>query len=158
LALRYVERYATSRARLLAYLDRKLRERGWAGTDPPAVEALAARFVELRYVDDAAFAVARAAGLTRRGYGIRRVSASLKAAGIEAEDSAAAEGQAREAAWTAALTFARRRLIGPYAEETPDRKAREKAFAALLRAGHEMDIARLIVRAEPGDVPQLDQG
>ncbi|HYZ48955.1 MAG TPA: RecX family transcriptional regulator, partial [Sphingomonas sp.] len=30
-ALRYVERYATTRARLADYLSRKLRERGWAG-------------------------------------------------------------------------------------------------------------------------------
>ena len=57
LALRYVERYATSRARLSAYLGRKLRERGWAGSDAPPVEALTDRLAELRYVDDAAFAV-----------------------------------------------------------------------------------------------------
>ena len=31
LALAYVARYATSRAKLLAYLARKLRERGWGG-------------------------------------------------------------------------------------------------------------------------------
>ena len=31
LALRHVARFATSRGKLLAYLNRKLRERGWAG-------------------------------------------------------------------------------------------------------------------------------
>ncbi|HVJ00769.1 MAG TPA: RecX family transcriptional regulator, partial [Sphingomonas sp.] len=43
LALRYVERFATTRARLAAYLDRKIRERGWAGEGSPDTVALAQR-------------------------------------------------------------------------------------------------------------------
>ena len=35
LALSYVARFATTRAKLEAYLVRKLRERGWEGDDPP---------------------------------------------------------------------------------------------------------------------------
>ena len=38
LALRYVERFATTRAKLRAYLDRKLRERGWAEAGVPTAE------------------------------------------------------------------------------------------------------------------------
>ena len=56
-ALRYVERYATTRANLVAYLQRKLRERGSEG--PVDVDALADRMAELRYVDDRAFAESR---------------------------------------------------------------------------------------------------
>ena len=56
LAIRYVERFATSRARLVRYLERKLAERGWSGGDAPPVEALATRLVALGYVDDAAYA------------------------------------------------------------------------------------------------------
>ena len=75
IALRYVERYATSRAKLAAYLACKLQERGWNGAGAPQPEPLVAKFAVLGYVDDAAFAATRAAGLTRRGYGVRRVSA-----------------------------------------------------------------------------------
>jgi regulatory protein len=152
-ALRYVERYATTRAKLATYLNRKIRERGWEGETPPAVEAIVARFAELGYVDDAAFAVARGASLTRRGYGVRRVSATLKAAGIDEEDAAPAEEAAREDAFAAALTFARRKRIGPFAAGSPDPAGRQKALAAMLRAGHDFGISREIIDRAPGDVP-----
>ena len=74
LALAYVARYATSRAKLLAYLARKLRERGWGGEGPPDLDAVADRLVELRYIDDAAYATMKAGALLRRGYGKRRLS------------------------------------------------------------------------------------
>jgi len=156
IALRYVERYATTRAKLAGYLTRKLHERGWNGDETPPVDALVKKLADLRYVDDAAFAATRAAGLTRRGYGARRVTASLKAAGIGEDDAAPAEAAAREQAWEAALAFARRKRIGPFALAAPDRPVREKAFAALLRAGHDVAIARRIVQSEPGNVPELD--
>lgn len=158
IALRYVERYATTRAKLAAYLVRKVRERGWAEETPPAIESLVERFAGLGYVDDAAFAGARAASLTRRGYGLRRVSASLRAAGIDSADSGDAEAAAREGAWQAALTFARRRKIGPFSSAVPDRAGREKAIGAMLRAGHDIGVARKIVMLEPGSVPESDQG
>jgi regulatory protein len=158
IGLRYVERYATTRAKLRAYLQRKLRERGWAGEGEPQAEALVERFADLGYVDDAAFAVARAAGLVQRGYGPRRVAASLRAAGIGESDAEPAEEAARDEAWQAALTFARRKRIGPFAGVAADRPAREKALAAMLRAGHGFAVARRIVDAPPGAVPEPDDG
>lgn len=158
IALRYVERYATTRAKLAAYLRRKVRERGWGSEGSPDLDALAVRLADLGYIDDAGFAAARASSLSRRGYGPRRVSLALKAAGIEAKDALAAEATAREAAWEAALTFARRKKIGPFAPKMTDRASREKAFGAMLRAGHDMGMARRIVQAEPGAVPQSDEG
>ena len=59
-------------------------------------------------------------------------------------------------AWEAALHFARRRRIGPFAAAEVDRPAREKALAAMLRAGHPLQIARALVAARPGEVPQAD--
>ena len=38
LALSYAGRYATTQAKLKHYLKRKLRTRGWAGEDEPAVD------------------------------------------------------------------------------------------------------------------------
>jgi regulatory protein len=154
LALFHAGRYATTRARLRAYLERKLRERGWSGAGAAPVEAIVERFAGLGYVDDRAFAAARAASLTRRGYGERRVGAALRAAGIEAEDAEAARLQAREGAWAAARRFAERRRLGPYAGTAPDRRARQKAAAAMLRAGHPIDIVRSLLEASPGDLPE----
>jgi regulatory protein len=155
-ALAYAGRYATTRARLAAYLKRKLRERGWDGQGEPPIEALVARMAELNYVDDRAFATAKGASLTRRGYGARRVGDALRAAGIEEDDAADARDAARDGAWAAALRFAERRRFGPFAAAEADRPARDKALAAMLRAGHPLDLARRIIAARPGEIPEAD--
>ena len=155
-ALFYAGRYATTRAKLAFYLRRKLRERGWGGAGEAPVEALVERMARLGYVDDRAFASARAAALSRRGYGARRIGAALRGAGIGEEDAAEARALAADAAWAAALRFAERKRIGPFAAEAADRPEREKALAAMLRAGHPVEIARRLVAAPPGQVPQTD--
>lgn len=155
LALRYVERYATTRAKLRSYLTRKLRERGWECDAQPDLEALADRLSRLGYVDDRAFAAMKSDALSRRGYGPRRVVMALRHAGI-ADEQLPDAGE--EEAWEAALRFARRRKIGPFAADRPDRPGREKALAAMLRAGHALAVARRLVDAEPGMVPERDNG
>ena len=56
LALFYVGRFATTRAKLAAYLNRKLRERGWEGDAPPEIERLVERLTASGLVDDALYA------------------------------------------------------------------------------------------------------
>lgn len=157
LALFYAGRYATTRAKLISYLKRKLRERGWAGEGEAPLERLAERFSELGYIDDRAFAEARAAALQRRGYGERRLDQVLHAAGIDEADGADAVQQARDGAWDSALRFARRKRVGPFADHELDRDQRHKALAAMLRAGHPVDIARKVIDARPGSVPNPDE-
>src|SRR4051794_2294711 len=108
LALRYVSRFATSRAKLRAYLKRKVRERGWTGERPVEIEAIAERFADLGYVDDSAYALAKSRSLTGRGFGKRRVADALRAAGIEEPDGEAAREHADAQAVEAALRFAQR--------------------------------------------------
>ncbi|WNO53130.1 RecX family transcriptional regulator [Stakelama saccharophila] len=149
LALRYVERYATTRAKLAAYLERKIRERGFED-GVPQVTAIVERFAELGYVDDRAFAEARAAAMARRGLGERRVASALWQAGVEADDAEALAPDIAERAVESAVTFARRRRIGPFAAEAPDRSGREKHIAAMIRAGHAFELARAIASLPPG--------
>ena len=156
LALNYVGRYSTTRAKLVLYLQRKLRERGWADDGEPPVERFADRLAELGYVDDAAYAAAKAESLTRRGFGTRRVADALRAAGIAEEDAGPVREQARNEAFTAALRFAERKLIGPYWREEPDRAGRHKAFAAMMRAGHSPETARRILDLRRGEIPDRD--
>jgi regulatory protein len=155
LALFYVGRFATSRAKLLSYLKRKLRERGWEG-DEPDLEGLADRLVQLGYVDDRAFAVAKARSLTSRGYGERRVGQALALAGIGDEEGADARTLAQEEAVSAAIRFAKRRSIGPFSAKTPDPRERERAIAAMVRAGHRFGLARAIVALEPGSDADME--
>jgi regulatory protein len=151
LALRYVERFATTRAKLRAYLARKIRERGWDGPHEPELDALADRFAQLGYVDDAAYALSKSQSLTGRGYGKRRVVQALRAAGVEEAHSESARSHADGDAVGAALRFARRRRLGPFAQGAPtDPRQREKALAAMIRAGHSFDLAKAILALEPG--------
>lgn len=161
LALSYAARFASTGARLEAYLLRKLRERGvvedadgrTAAIDVPA---LVARLVELGYVDDATYARMRARDLGARGYGARRVEQALWAAGVDEgirADTAPGEAARRRAA----VLMAQKRRLGPFgtgredaADPLATRKAREKAVAAMLRAGHDYEHVRFILDS-PGE-------
>ena len=156
LALFYVGRYATTRAKLKSYLARKVRERGFEGPGPE-IERLVQRFAETGLVDDASFALSKARSLSERGYGRRRVQAALHAAGIEEEDAGPARELTEEQAVDAAVKFARRKRIGPFASEPPDPKARERALGAMVRAGHSFDLARALVNSSPGSKVDLDE-
>ncbi|MFO6446252.1 RecX family transcriptional regulator [Erythrobacter sp. NE805] len=158
LALHYAARFASTGARLEAYLSRKIRERGLAADADgrviaPDLPALVARLVELGYVDDDAYARMRARDLGSRGYGARRVEESLRHAGVgEGLRRVHAPGEA--ASRRAAALLAAKRRLGPWstsaepADPLLRRKAHEKAVAAMLRAGHQYEHVKLILAAQ----------
>ncbi|RYY26877.1 MAG: RecX family transcriptional regulator [Sphingomonadales bacterium] len=150
-ALRYVERYATTRGKLSDYLRRKIRERGWGGDAQPDVVALAQRMADLGYIDDRAFAESKAGAMGRRGLGARRVSQALHFDGIESEDAEAIAPIIEENVAASAIAFARRKRIGPYARDAADRPLQEKQVAAMMRAGHAPAIVWKIVKMLPGE-------
>ena len=154
LAIHYVGRFATSRAKLISYLQRKLRERGWDGEAPADISALADKCVGYGYIDDAAYAGMKARGLTQRGYGARRVDEALRAAGIaEEQREVVRDGLDLAARKAAVLRFAARRRVGPYARDaaaTMDIKEEQRQVAAFLRAGHDMALARQVLALAPG--------
>lgn len=152
-ALRYVERYATTRAKLATYLVRKLRERGWQGEGAPDVEGLAQRMADLGYVNDRLYGEAKAGAMARRGLGARRVRQALRFAGVNGDDADALAPAIEAEEIASAIAFARRRRIGPYAREAADRVLQEKQMAAMIRAGHAPGLARAIVRMAPGEDP-----
>jgi len=157
LALRYVGRFATTRAKLASYLQRKVRERGWAGEDEADVRALVEKFASQGYVDDAGYALSKSRSLASRGYGQARLHQSLRAAGVAEQDSAEARGHAERHRVDAALRFAERRKLGPFAGEAlKDPRARDRALAAMLRAGHSFGLSRAIIALEPGAEVRLE--
>ena len=149
LALAYVARFAASAAKLESYLQRKLRERGWAGEGDdgagagagaggaPDVAGIVSRFVRLGYLDDESYARMKAGSLRRRGYGERRIGQALGADGIAEDLRAQVRGHEGEQR-AAALGFARRKRLGPFGAQGDrplDRAVREKQLAAVWRAG-----------------------
>lgn len=157
LALRYVGKYATTRAKLRAYLARKIRERGWDGGREADLEKLVGRFAELGYINDAGYALGQSKSLTARGYGKQRLTQKLRVAGVEEEDSADANAHADAEAVTAALRYAQRRRIGPFANAAPERPQREKWIGSMVRAGHSFGLARAVAALDPAQDIDLDQ-
>jgi len=153
-ALRYVERYATSRQKLIRYLERKLREQGWSGEGAPPVAAIVDRFVTLRYIDDGEYARMRLRSMQRRGYGVRRIGQALAADGVEEvlRDEVTRDVDALEAA----VILARRRRIGPYGAQPVTPEMRQKAIGILMRAGHSHEISRRVATAISPD--ELEDG
>jgi regulatory protein len=153
LALHYAARYATTAAKLQRYLARKLRERGWAGEASPDVAGIAARLASLGYVNDRLFAESRTRDMSARGLGRRRVAGALAMAGVDADTSAESLDQASTMAMATAVAFARRKRLGPFAravaatDPASRQRAAQKAMAAMLRAGHGLDVARRVLAA-----------
>ncbi|HMQ17521.1 MAG TPA: RecX family transcriptional regulator [Sphingopyxis sp.] len=158
LALAYVARFATSRAKLARYLARKIGESEWTdGVDAAAAcAAVVAKMQRLGFVDDRQYAAMRGGAMTRRGLGVRRVKAQLFVDGIEAGDAAEAVEAAEASALASALGYARRRRFGPFAAEpAADPARRERQVAAFARAGHAPALARRILAIGPDDEAAL---
>lgn len=156
-AVHYLERYASSSGNLRRVLERKImrraRERGEdAGEFLPFIDDTLAKLLELKLIDDAAFAQAKVASLRRRGTSRRQLFAKLGQKGVDRETlQAAVDGdETREA--DAALAHARRRRLGPFRSERRDEK-RERDVAAMVRAGFSFALAAATIdgTGEPSD-------
>lgn len=158
LALSYVARFATSKAKLARYLSRKIYESEWVDEMDPiiATDMVVEKMERLSFLDDRQYATMRGGALTRRGLGVRRVALQLRVDGISEDDAGEALASAEAAAHGAALRFARRRRFGPFATSPLDDPARrERQMAAFVRAGHAPELARRILAVAPGDEAAL---
>ena len=101
-------------------------------------------------MNDRFFGEARARSLSARGYGGRRVSDTLRAAGIEEGLRQEIGGSLDDRA--ALATFARRKRLGPFGADTEmDFAARQKQFAACLRAGHPVGLVKELFDSETAE-------
>ncbi|APH60623.1 regulatory protein RecX [Granulibacter bethesdensis] len=151
-ALRYLSRFAATRTGVARMLERRIKR--WArmmeGTEmdqaalPDAIHQAqqAARKVIERLersgvLDDAAFAAARTSSLTRAGRSRRAVAAHLVAKGVPSELVAQSLPDDPKLELAAAVRLTQRRKLGPFAVEhtTPTPQARQRALAAMARAG-----------------------
>jgi regulatory protein len=164
LALDYAGKFATTQNAMFTYLRRKVRERGWEegadGQIPSSdqldqmITDLVQRMTDLGYINDANFARVKADGLVRRGYGSRRVEAMLFQSKISEDDAAEAREIAVISRWSAAVHYARKRRLGPFARDASlqsDPALRKKALAGFMRAGHGFEDANRLLAMAPGD-------
>ncbi|WP_448585758.1 RecX family transcriptional regulator [Thermaurantiacus sp.] len=141
-ALAHVGRFQTTRARLERLLRAKVRARGWAEEEPPPFAAIAERLAALGFIDEAAYAEARAHAMAARGLGARRVAQRLRADGVE---HVAPPAASEEEALDAATRYAQRRRLGRFGPPPADQRAARRQMAAMLRAGHAPGVARAVL-------------
>lgn len=171
-ALAHLARFAATEAGLVRVLDRRVdrwrrRAEGEgidAETDAAAAKraarevarALAASGV----VDDAAYAAVRARSLTRAGRSRRAIGAHLAAKGVPGEVARAAMPEP-DAELGAALTYARRRRLGPFRGVDPsddpdaDAEARRREVGAMARAGFPQPVATAALRMDRDEAEAL---
>jgi regulatory protein len=161
-ALHYLERYAASAEGVRRVLMRKVERavRAGVGERAQGAEAAAAVVAKLAakgLLDDARFAEGRAASLVRRGLPRGRIAHRLKVAGVAGDDidkALAGLDEAGENDLKAALVFARRKRLGPFADPAKRVAARMKHLAAMARAGFSGELARRVIDAD--DAAELD--
>ena len=132
-----------------------------AGAARELVPAIVARLIEVGLVNDAAFAETRARRMASAGRSRRAIKAHLAQKGV-------AESLVRESVrddarteLVAAVAFARRRRIGPFAREEDAERTRDeqrasdrKALAAMARAGFDFGVCERVLRMSAEDAQQ----
>lgn len=167
-AFYYLQRFAATEASLVRVLEGKIKRA--LGPDADREELaqwgevarkVAQSCLELGLVDDRSYARARARRLHRQGKPLQRIGGMLAEKGVGAADvDHALEALAEECGpaldLRAAIVFARRRRLGPFARErSDDPDLRRKALAAFGRAGFPYNLAVQVLDAD--DVSVLDE-
>ena len=162
-AFGYLQRYASSARNLERVLLRKVRRSAEVhGTDPEEgrrhVEATVQKCLRLGLLNDELYAEAKARSLHRRGAPERLVRGKLMQAGIDDGKIGRALERLNEEIGqpelAAAVTFARRRRLGPFRSQQDRAAARDRDLAALGRRGFDLDLARRVIDAD--DPESLD--
>lgn len=117
------------------------------------VQPIVQKCVELKLVDDTAFAAMRARSLMNRGKAPRYIAQDLAQRGLSKADiDAALASLAHEAgedpALHAAKSLLRRRRLGPYRPAEKREAAFDKDMGALARAGISLTMARTLLKLE----------
>ncbi len=152
-AQRYLERYDTASGHLRRLLMAKVTlsarvHNTDADEGSQVVEALLQRFQKAGVLDDERFARARVRSLRAKGCSRAMIRARLAAKGVARtlidEVLATAEDAGATGDLAAAVTYARRRRLGPFRRE--DRaERRERDLAALGRQGFDYETARRVI-------------
>lgn len=151
-AVHYLDRYASSLENLRNVLSRKVKRAATAnGRAPDEFQDIIDRVVEkcqrAGMVDDRTYAETKLSGLRRRGRSKRQIEATLAAKGVDRNLIATVIDQDGTSELEAALTYARRRRLGPWRTGGQREERREKDMAALCRAGYPYEIARKVIDA-----------
>jgi regulatory protein len=160
-ALHYLERYAAPRAGVQAVLQRSVRRAQRRGEEIPAqtgqwITAALDKLEQAGYLNDKTFAEAKLVSLRRAGASTQKIRQKLAVKGVERDVVAAVLEQDESNDRVAAVAFARRRRLGPFADARKRAELKDKHIAAMARAGFSLDLARRIVGvSDPAGLEQV---
>ena len=151
-ALRYLERFDCSVARLRKVLSERVAKAARAGVAeaeaaPAIVEQILERYQESGLINDQRFAKNFAERARERGTSRRMIEQKLRARGISPDtvhgllprnESAGSELESAQA-------FARRRRLGPHRKPETREAYRRKDLMAMARAGFDYDTASRVI-------------
>jgi regulatory protein len=151
----YLSQRSASRSMLLQVFKRRALRRAQVKAIEPDVlaliEATLDQLVTLGLLDDARFAMGRAASLQRKGLPTRRISMGLKQKGLKGETIDVAMAIPIDD-YTQARRYAERKRLGPWRMSEPREDAREardeKDLRALMRAGFPFRVAKAALTPE----------
>lgn len=158
--LYYLERFASSSENFRKVMMRKVQKSCYAHKDQDIdkcaelVDALVLKFQNLELLNDESYARSMVTSMRRRGKSRRYIIGNLKTKGlnadiVERELQRYADENLEDAStdeFEAALTFARKKRIGPF--RGIKEEAFEKELATLARAGFSYDIAQKVLNYE----------
>jgi len=155
-ALRYLDRFDCSAARLKTVLTRRIPPGSADATRREVggwIDELVERYQGSGLLDDQRFAKNFAERLRERGASRRAIQVKLRARGVSSETVDALTGVRNSGdELAAAQAFAKRRRLGPYRPAEQRAQKRAKDLAAMARAGFEFDTAvRAIGHLPSGD-------
>jgi regulatory protein len=126
------------------------------------IAEIVARLREVGLVNDATFAENRARRMSSAGRSRRAISAHLAHKGVDAATVREAVPHDAGSELAAALTFARKRRIGPFADDAPEgrdakREVDRKALGAMARAGFDWNVCERVMRLDRESADELLQ-
>ena len=156
LALLHIDRYATSIENLRNVLMRRV-EKSARNQNIEKKEAekwineIITKLVNLRLLDDQAYAENRVRSLHRSGASQKKIMSILSNKGVSKVDTTSAisllENEYYNRELMAANNYARRRRLGPYRLAENRKEKRDRDLASLARAGFKYNDAKSIIDA-----------
>jgi regulatory protein len=151
-ALRYLERFDCSTARLRKVLTERVGKAARAGVEeaaaaPAIIELILERYQSSGLINDERFAKNFAERQRDRGASRRMIEQKLRLRGISSElvEQVFPRGESVKSELEAAQAFARRRRLGPHRKPEVRAAYRNKDLAALARAGFDYETANRVV-------------
>ena len=149
-ALYYLQRHPTSVSHFLTVMDRKMGRslKSHPGQDVDSFkvflrEKLVPDLTRAGFLNDEMYASALAGSLRRKGLPERSIKMKLKMRGVEAPPAPDDHSDL-----DAALIYAKRKRLGPFAKKERDP---QKDLAALARAGFSYDVCKKVIGAEAAE-------